>query len=50
MSGQEDTIWERYIKAENELKEKFCNNVTLNLYFIFSSFIICLISSNKLFA
>lgn len=29
MSGQEDTIWERYVKAELELKQKFGNNIEI---------------------
>lgn len=29
MSGQEDTIWERYINAENELKTKFGNSIEI---------------------
>ena len=29
MSGQEDTIWERYTKAEFELKQKFGNNIEI---------------------
>ena len=30
MSGQEDTIWERYVKAELELKKKFGNDIEMN--------------------
>lgn len=29
MSGQEDTIWERYVKAEFELKQKFGNDIEI---------------------
>ena len=29
MSGQKDTIWERYIKAEFELKQKFGNSIEI---------------------
>lgn len=29
MSGQEDTIWERYTKAELELKQKFGNSIEI---------------------
>lgn len=29
MSGQEDTIWERYVKAELELKKKFGNDIEI---------------------
>lgn len=29
MSGQEDTIWERYTKAEVELKQKFGDNIEI---------------------
>ena len=29
MSGQEDTIWERYVKAENELKNKFGDTIEI---------------------
>lgn len=29
MSGQEDTIWERYTKAKVELKQKFGDNIEI---------------------
>ena len=29
MSGQEDTIWERYVKAELELKNKFGDSIEI---------------------
>ena len=29
MSGQEDTIWARYIKAELELKKKFGDDIEI---------------------
>lgn len=29
MSGQEDTIWERYVRAEFELKQKFGDSIEI---------------------